>query len=49
VVPVGLSTLATAVSESSETMEEVYDLFLFKRVHYAHLVVEKLLIKLTSI
>jgi Holliday junction DNA helicase RuvB len=30
--PVGLSTLATAVSESSETIEEVYEFFLTKRV-----------------
>jgi Holliday junction DNA helicase RuvB len=28
--PVGLSTLATAVSESTETIEEVMNLFLFK-------------------
>ena len=28
--PVGLSTLATAVSESSETIEEVYEPFLIK-------------------
>jgi Holliday junction DNA helicase RuvB len=29
--PVGLSTLATAVSESTETIEEVYEPFLFKK------------------
>ena len=28
--PVGLSTLATAVSESSETIEEVYEPFLIQ-------------------
>ena len=29
--PVGLSTLATAVSESSETIEEVYEPFLIQQ------------------
>jgi Holliday junction DNA helicase RuvB len=32
--PVGLSTLATAVSESTETIEEVYEPFLIQEVYY---------------
>jgi Holliday junction DNA helicase RuvB len=32
--PVGLFTLATAVSESNETIEEVYEPFLFREEDY---------------
>jgi Holliday junction DNA helicase RuvB len=32
--PVGLSTLATAVSESTETIEEVYEPSYSRRIYY---------------